>query len=153
MTLKSFSYTNGTSSMNTKQRSKSSPVEVANPYWLKLRYTYIKCEDCKSILSIEHWMDFTHTYTKCDYCKSKLSTKKRCKATPVKVANPYCLKLRHTYSKCGDCKSIIPYPNLRLLHIIKKEKISTCQRIWNTLGLVICEECSYWNRPLCQANP
>ena len=51
--------------MNTKQRSKSTPVEVANPYWLKLRYTYTKCEDCKSILSIEHWMNFTHTYTTC----------------------------------------------------------------------------------------
>ena len=146
MTLKSFSYANGTSSMNTKQRSKSSPVEVANPYWLKLRYTYIKCEDCKSILSIEHWLKLRYPYTKCEYCKIILSTQQRSAITPVEVANPYCLKLRYTYSKCKDCKSILPYPNLRLLNITKKEKITTNQRIWNTLGLVICEECSYWNR-------
>ena len=81
-----------------------------------------------------------------------MNTKQRSEITPVKVTNPYCLKLRYTYSKCEDCKSILPYPNLRLLNITKKEKITTNQRTWNTLGLVICEECSYWNRMSCYIN-
>ena len=81
-----------------------------------------------------------------------MNIKQRSEITPVKVANPYCLKLRFTYSKCEDCKSILPYPNKRLQHITKKEKITTNQRIWNTLGLVICEECSYWNRMSCYNN-
>ena len=72
-----------------------------------------------------------------------MNTKQRSEITPVEVANPYCLKLRYTYSKCEECKSILPYPNLRLLNIIKKEKITTNQRIWDTFGCVNCEECAY----------
>lgn len=72
-----------------------------------------------------------------------MNTKQRSEITLVEVANPYCLKLRYTFSKCEECKSILPYPNLRLLNINKKEKITTNQRIWDMFKCVICEECAY----------
>ena len=144
-----FSYANATSVMNTKQRSKTTPVEVANPYWMKLRYTYTKCEDCKSILSIEHWMNFTHTYTTCRSMKKvnqwniTMKTKQRSKTNPVEVKNPYFLKLRYTYSKCERCERILPYSNLRLQKYIEREEITTTELFWYFYGSVICEECAW----------
>ena len=136
-----FSYANATSVMNTKQHSKTTPVEVANPYWLKLRYTYTKCEDCKSL------MNFTHTKTKCHSMKKvnqwniTMTTEQRSKINPVEVKNPYFLKFRYTYSKCERCERKLPYPNLRQKYI-EREEITTNEHLWYFDGFVICEECA-----------
>ena len=127
--------------MNNKQRSKTTPVEVANPYWLKLRYTYTKCENCKS------WMNFTHTKTKCHSMKKvnqwniTTTTEQRSKINLVEVKNPYFLKLRYTYSKCELCERTLPYPNLRQ-KFIEREEITTTEHNWYLYGSVICEECA-----------
>jgi len=127
--------------MNTKHRSKATPVEVANPYWLKLRYTYTKCEDCKSL------MNFTHTKTKCHSMKKvnqwniTMTTEQRSKINPVEVKNPYFLKFRYTYSKCERCERKLPYPNLRQKYI-EREEITTNEHLWYFDGFVICEECA-----------
>ena len=44
--------------MKTLQRSEITPVEVRNPYCLKLRYTYSKCIECKTILPYSNFNDF-----------------------------------------------------------------------------------------------